>query len=567
VGYVPLSNYNYDSGYKRIQSGPNNQGFIVLTSGSSAYGANEGVVVPGSPLAGNSTEGAWSYDSNWRYVPSTLPDQRGSLDPTPYNASGILDTYQAARIYTRDNVAGAQAASAIGPETGKVNPRGGALQPRANVTRPEKYMYFGGGAPDNQNYSPYNTPDANTAAEGKTGGGVTHRNYESTLLTNLLGSQGTSDRSQWRYHQPVYCKTFTETQRSATPGLMSSPLRYAYRGQATSYNYNYGSELLANKGGFDPIYLTEVPSTPSITSVEQKPNGCVILNFNPASREGSCPIENYEYSVDNGGTWIAFSPPLSESPVELCGIGTTYTEFSLRAVNCVGPSKPSDAVSNCVWSGVGISGVAVAGNTLTAPTICSNQNVTWYTYDSFTDTSNAVGSGNSIVVSNDYINKTLYTIQTCPDSSSKCSSVYVSGVGPATGFDPYEYEWVRVSGLSITLRDPGGLNIVSNWYKTKNLSTTYVIQLDMVENVTQKTILPIVPWRINNGLISLGNYVRSGFFGYLRIYGSDSSVAQVAAIMPLTSTFTPNGSIFARFEGVLQFSNNASTVLNSWIGE
>jgi hypothetical protein len=32
---------------------------------------------------------------------------------------------------------------------------------------------------------------------------------------------------------------------------MSSPLRYVYRGSATSYNYNYGSELLANKGGFE----------------------------------------------------------------------------------------------------------------------------------------------------------------------------------------------------------------------------------------------------------------------------------------------------------------------------
>ena len=248
--YFALPNFNHDSGPNRIQSGPDHEGYIVLYSGVESTGPNNGIVVGGAPLSGSPAGGTWDYDSNWRYVPSTLPNQSGSLDPTPYNVSGALDTYDATRIYTRDNVAGAQAASAIGPETGKVNPRGGALQARADVTRPETYMYYGGGAPDNQDYSPYNTPDANTAAEGKTGGGVTHRNYESTLLTNLLGSQGTSDRSQWRYHQPVYCKTFTETRRSATPGLMSTPLRYVYRGQATSYNYNYGSELLANKGGF-----------------------------------------------------------------------------------------------------------------------------------------------------------------------------------------------------------------------------------------------------------------------------------------------------------------------------
>ncbi len=112
-------------------------------------------------------------------------------------------------------------------------------------------MYYGGAAPDNQDYSPYNTPDANTAAEGKTGGGVTHKTFESSLLTNVLGSQGTSDRSQWRYYQPVYCKTYTETRRSEAPGLMSTPLRAVYRGGSTSYNYNYGGELLANRGGFE----------------------------------------------------------------------------------------------------------------------------------------------------------------------------------------------------------------------------------------------------------------------------------------------------------------------------
>lgn len=240
--YLSLPNFNHDSGPKRIQSGPDHEGYVVLYSGVQSTGPDEGIVVAGSPLSGTLLGKAWDYDSNWRYVPSTLPDQDETTDATPYNASGALDTYDGARIYTRDNVAGAQAASAIGPETGKVNPRGG---------QPERYMYYGGAAPDNQDYSPYNTPDANSAAEGKTGGGVTHKAYESSLLTNVLGSQGTSDRSQWRYHQPVYCKTYTETRRSETPGLMSTPLRYVYRGAASSYNYNYGSELLANRGGFE----------------------------------------------------------------------------------------------------------------------------------------------------------------------------------------------------------------------------------------------------------------------------------------------------------------------------
>lgn len=235
--YLPLTNFNYDSGPHRIQSGPNHEGYTVLYSGVQSTGPDEGIVVAGAPLSGTLALGAWDYDANWRYIPSTLPTQSGVLDPTPYNVSGALGTYDGVRIYTRNNVAGAQIASVIGP------------QPGSTVNRPEKYMYFGGAAPDNQNYSPYNTPDANSAAEGKTGGGVTHRTFESSLLTNVLGSQGTADRSQWRYHQPVYCKTYTETKRSEVPGLMSTSIRTIYRGGSTSYNYNYGGELLASKGG------------------------------------------------------------------------------------------------------------------------------------------------------------------------------------------------------------------------------------------------------------------------------------------------------------------------------
>ena len=330
MGYVPLNNYNHDGGYKRIQSGPNHQGFIILTSGSTAYGANEGIIVPGSPLSGTTALGAWDYDSNWRYVPSTLPSQSGVLDPTPYNVSGALDTYDGTRIYTRDNVGGAQAASAIGPETGKINPRGGALQPRANVTRPETYMYYGGAAPDNQDYSPYNTPDANSAAEGKTGGGVTHRSYESTLLTNVLGSQGTSDRSQWRYHQPVYCKTYTETRRSGTPGLMSTPLRFVYRGSATSYVGNFGYQLLAGPG-FELLAYDEPEEIPE-----------------------EIPIGPFDPAPFPGGPEVLPPVPVCEGAVitRISGnIGDEENVFIEEDVDFTIPSSPDSSIGGGYWDG------------------------------------------------------------------------------------------------------------------------------------------------------------------------------------------------------------------------
>jgi hypothetical protein len=315
--YLPLTNFKYDSGPNRIQSGPDHEGYVVLFSGVQATGPNDGIVVDGSPLSGTAAVGGVDYDSNWRYVPSTLSSQEKSLDPTAYNASGVLDTYRGSRIYTRDSVAGAQAASAIEPEAGRLNPRGAALQARSNVIKPETYMYFGGGAPDNQDYSPYNTPDANTAAEGKTGGGVTHRSFESSLLTNLLGSQGTSDRSQWRYHQPVYCKTYTETQRSSTPGLMSSPLRYIYRGEATSYAYNFGSELLANRGS---VSILNYDDTQFI--------GCPFPVGGPLNNSGSTTI----IYVGDTLTAVVYCPFVKiewfNSDGTLIGSGLNYTAQS-----------------------------------------------------------------------------------------------------------------------------------------------------------------------------------------------------------------------------------------------
>ena len=293
--YLSLPNFNYDSGPRRIQSGPNHEGYVVLYSGVQSTGADDGIVVAGAPLSGTLASGAWGYDANWRYVPSTLQTQSGGVDPTPYNASGALDTYDGVRISTRNTVAGAQIASAIGP------------QPGSTINRPEKYMYFGGAAPDNQNYSPYNTPEINLAAEGKTGGGVTHRTFESSLLTNVLGSQGTSDRSQWRYHQPVYCKTYTETRRSEVPGLMSTPLRSMYRGGATSYLGNLGYQLLAGTG-FKPLEY----DTP-IANEEDEP---IVL--------GPVPFLWLSYNKDNS-SFLSFG--FSESQIELDKFCDSYHSF------------------------------------------------------------------------------------------------------------------------------------------------------------------------------------------------------------------------------------------------
>ncbi len=254
MAYLPLRNYKYDSGPHRIQSGPDHEGYIVITQGVQSTGADNGIIVDGTPLSGVVGSGQrWGYDANWRYVPTSAPSLSGRLTPTLRQPSGTLGSYTFTRISTPTNVAGVKVVSSVESDTTFKN------------LRKRKSVYYGGACPDNQNYSPFNTPEGNTAAEGKTGGGVTHPLYESPLLTNVLGGQGTSDRSEWQYSSPVYCAVFTEAKRSETPGVMSGVIRSTYRGGSLSYLTNYGNVVLGGRqfsggggGGGDDLYEEEI---------------------------------------------------------------------------------------------------------------------------------------------------------------------------------------------------------------------------------------------------------------------------------------------------------------------
>lgn len=221
--YTPLSNYKYDSGPHRIQSGPNYEGFVVVSSGIQNSGADLGIITEGAP-----NSGLWFQTDDWRSVPRAVSGYwTDYTHDVAYEPSGSLDTYVGYRSISSTTVAGVKTQTATTPDYG--------------VRSAGKYLYYGGKAPDGQVYTPFNTPEGNTAAEGYTGGGVTHRNYEGAILTNDLGSQGTANRSEWKYNPPVYCKTYTETVRSQAPGLMSTPLRFIYRGGSSRYVSNYGS--------------------------------------------------------------------------------------------------------------------------------------------------------------------------------------------------------------------------------------------------------------------------------------------------------------------------------------
>jgi hypothetical protein len=373
VVYTPLSNYKYDSGPHRIQSGPNHEGYIVSSSGIQDTGADLGIIVAGPPdrsyadiynaqiitvlnikvanpgtgnvfyinsqpqavielrrgqtfifdqsdpsnsghpfrlsttsngthsggvayTVGVTTSGTpgtpnsyvqivvdnsapnslyyycsvhsnmgssavvatvnstqWYKSTAYRTVPQAVSGYWTDYENTDYLPTQSLSSYTGYRGLFTTTIAGAKVVTSEGANYG--------------LRDTGKYTYYNGKAPDNQAYSPYNTPDGNTAAEGTTGGGVTHRNYEGGLLTNILGSQGTQNRAEWVYNAPVYCQTFTETVRSQAPGLMSTALRFVYRGKSSRYAYNYGSAYLQ---GSESVRNLVRPFSSSVNSSNQK---------------------------------------------------------------------------------------------------------------------------------------------------------------------------------------------------------------------------------------------------------------------------------------------------------
>src|SRR5690606_29552043 len=82
------------------------------------------------------------------------------------------------------------------------------------------------------------------------------------------------------------------------------------------------------------------PEMPLITSVTPG-NGRLFVWFFPGL-DGGSPITNYEYSLDNGQSWIPRVPASTASPFPITGL-TNGVQYSvrLRAVNANGNGTPS----------------------------------------------------------------------------------------------------------------------------------------------------------------------------------------------------------------------------------
>ncbi len=88
-------------------------------------------------------------------------------------------------------------------------------------------------------------------------------------------------------------------------------------------------------------YLPAAPT--ALTAVAG--NGRATISFTPGS-DGGDPISNYQYSTNNGSTWVTPDPAITASPVVVTGLtnGVSY-KVRVRAINGVGTGPSSVAVT------------------------------------------------------------------------------------------------------------------------------------------------------------------------------------------------------------------------------
>lgn len=137
------------------------------------------------------------------------------------------------------------------------------------------------------------------------------------------------------------------TWTARTPAATSSPLVISgLRNGAT-----YRVRLRALTGNGPGLMSNAVSVTPA--AAPSAPTGLVAspgdeqasVAFLPPATDGGSAILNYQFSVDDGGTWTTRSPSSLASPLLITGMHNGISHrVRLRAVNAVGPGASSVAV-------------------------------------------------------------------------------------------------------------------------------------------------------------------------------------------------------------------------------
>lgn len=126
------------------------------------------------------------------------------------------------------------------------------------------------------------------------------------------------------------------------PNNDASIMPKIYLGQQNTTLDEYNSYVLAATGSTNQPSEPSVPDAPIITSI-MTANELLVIQFTEPANGGSA-ITDYEYSIDNGTTFISSETTISPIVIGSLTNGTTYN-VTIRAINSLGTGPSSNTVS------------------------------------------------------------------------------------------------------------------------------------------------------------------------------------------------------------------------------
>ena len=276
---------------------------------------------------------------------------------------------------------------------------------------------YGSGS-NSSNVTPATTPTAPTVD-------AVNRPVEGSKLSVAFTAADGQGREVTSYQYSLNGSTWlnrADGQTTTSPLVISTGLT-----NGTSYSVQIRA-LNAQGAGAVSNSLTQVPGTvpsaPTVSRLEPSNGGLGVVFTAPASN-GGLVVSNYEYSLNDGQTWIARSPSAITSPWIITGLtnGTSYSVL-LRAVNAQGGGAASSSLSATpasLPSSPTISSVTrpVAGGSLSvdfvAPTSNGGAPITKYQYSvnggvTWFERTDAVGPTTSPMLISSLVNGTSYQV-------------------------------------------------------------------------------------------------------------------------------------------------------------
>jgi hypothetical protein len=241
-----------------------------------------------------------------------------------------------------------------------------------------------------------------------------------------------------------------------SPADTASPVTITGLTNGTTYQIKLRA-VNANGDGAQSATVSATPTAPA--TVPNPPtalsgvagDGAIYVLFTAGATGGST-ITNYEYSIDGGTTFTAFSPAQTMSPVEISGPtpalqnGTAYTVL-LKAVNAIGSSIASSSITvtpaTNTLSATGRLIRLEAGNPMSYP----GSGTTWTNLDS--------GGSYSATLSNaPTFASTYFTFNGTNQIAEIAAAV---GINPTVGSAYTVQLWARVNTASPNFASGDGL--------------------------------------------------------------------------------------------------------------